>query len=267
MLYRMFKDLNPDGYCLLYNEAYEAFSLPTGAANAIPRLPARYYYLSSSSTQPKSKPKSRFRPRTAHKFVNGLRLVARLGVALFVHARDAARIVEREKYDAIMACSGDLLDLPAGYLASRLARVPFYAYLFDDYLYQWQHFLFYYFARIAEPRVLKGAAGIIVPNEYLCNDYFRRYKVEPMVIHNPVELPEEKVEAEANTALPWPANDKEISIVYTGTVYHAHYTWSGRVLVDRSYTTDIYPTDGGNFWGAGSNANVFRECIKLDALL
>jgi len=38
-----------------------------------------------------------------------------------------------------VSCSSgaDLLDMPAGYLASRLAAVPFYAYLFDTYSHMW----------------------------------------------------------------------------------------------------------------------------------
>ncbi len=259
-LYRMFKDLNPDDYCLLSEKDYEPYShlqysLSKGTVNSTPRLPARYYHLASGSSsgsrsEPEGRPKEEaaalattrlegglesalarslrarmprwLKPQLARDFINGWRMTRRLVKEVaggFRRAKEVARVVRREGCGAILASTGEPFDLPAGYLASRLARVPFYAYLFDDYQHQWDPTSYRYFARIVEPTVLKGAAGIIVPNEFSRDEYRRRYRVEPTVVRNAIEVPE----IEDADALPWPANEGEIRITFTGAVYHANY--------------------------------------------
>jgi glycosyltransferase involved in cell wall biosynthesis len=263
ILYRMLKDLNPDDYCLLSERDYDPYSqllslLSTDALNSTPRLPARYYRLPQGINPPLSeleedKPKDSsslmnlkqrgleaplsrslrakmpkwLKPQIGRDFINGWRatrrFVHKIGSDVlwcFQRAKSAARLVRRERCGAILACSGDPFDLPAGYLASRLARVPFYAYLFDDYLHQWDHTPYRYFARLVGTTVLKGATGIIVPNEFLREDYRCRYGLESTVVRNPLEIPEI---GDADAATPWPADQGEIKIVYTGTVYHANY--------------------------------------------
>jgi glycosyltransferase involved in cell wall biosynthesis len=71
-----------------------------------------------------------------------------------------------------------------------------------------------------EPIVLKGAAGIIVLTEFLREHYYRRYHVEPTIIYPPSEAP---VIEEANAAISLPVDDGEISIAFTGTIYHGNY--------------------------------------------
>jgi glycosyltransferase involved in cell wall biosynthesis len=126
------------------------------------------------------------------------------------------RVVRDEKCGLILACSGDIVDLPAGYLASLWSRCPFYAYIFDYYSHQWTQRLHRALAQRVEPIVLKRAAGVIVPNEFLRDEYHRRYQVEPTVIHNPCEVWHTECE------FPWPASQGQIRIVYTGAVHHAN---------------------------------------------
>ena len=59
---------------------------------------------------------------------------AALIAALWRRSRAIRAVVQKEQCGAIVACSGgaDLLDLPAAYLASRLARVRFYPYMTPD---------------------------------------------------------------------------------------------------------------------------------------
>ncbi len=260
---RILKDINPDDYCWLFNKSYGAYSshlqrasLPESVPNSTLRLPARYHHLPSRSNQALSKPeegwprketpvarrrsgkglesplakfvRSRMpeslKPQAARKLINDWRTVRRIireTLEASRYARNTARIVKRERYGAILGFSGSSLpfNLPAGYLASRLARVPFYAYLFDDYLYQWKHTMYYRFARLVEPLVLKGAAGVIVPNEFSRDEYQRRYQIEPTVVRNAIEIPE----IEDADTLPWPANEGEIRITFTGAVYRANY--------------------------------------------
>ncbi len=261
-MYRVLKDLNPDDYCLLSEKDYDPYShlqysLLKGTLNSTPRLPARYYHLrsGSSSAGSRSEPEGRpppkegavpaarrlegglesplarsvrarmpkwLKPQLARDFINGWRMTRRLVKEVsggFRRAREVARVVRREECGAILASTGDPFDLPAGYLASRLARVPFYVYIHDDYLHQWDPTPYRYFARIVEPTVLKGAAGIIVPNEFSRDEYRRRYRVEPTVVRNAIEVPE----IEDADAPPWPANEGEIKIAFTGAVYRANY--------------------------------------------
>lgn len=132
-------------------------------------------------------------------------------------ARLIEQILKDNNIQLLVACSGDLLDIPAGALAARRAGVAFVPYFFDDYLYQWSGWR----RRIAqawEPIALAGAAGAIVPNEFLAEEYRRRYDMASQLVRNPV-LPY------AGIAGP-PRGSKAEGrkrIVYTGSIYHAHY--------------------------------------------
>ena len=203
MLYRLLRDWDPEDYCLLSRQNYDARDCEQSSPS---RLPARYYHLPPG-----------FRLRGSSRL--GVLAVVSGLLEILQRARSVVHVVKREKCGAILACSGDIIDLPAGYLASRWIGVPFYAYIFDYYSYQWTRRSYRFFARRVEPIVLKGAAGVIVPNEFLRNEYHRRYQVEPTVIHNPCEVSE--IDDVPKT--PWPANEGEVRIVYTGAVYHAHY--------------------------------------------
>jgi glycosyltransferase involved in cell wall biosynthesis len=268
VLYRMFKDLNPDDYCLLSEKDYEPYSylqssLSRSVLNSTPRLPARYHRLASGPSESRSEledeprevppaaaagsarglesPPAKFlrarmpkwlKPQAGRKLINDWRTTRRRvrrlvnrfvnedGPLFFQRVKNVTRVIRRERCGAILALSGDPFDLPAAYLASRLARVPFYAYMLDDYLRQWDHTPYRRFARLVGPTVLKGAAGIIAPNEFLRDEYRRQYRVESTVIHNPIEV--SKIE-DAYSALPWPANESEIRIVYTGALNPLNY--------------------------------------------
>ena len=183
MLYRLLRNFDPNDYCLLSRENYDSFSYIQNTSSksvptASPRLPAKYYHLPQAI---QLKRPNRLRLRVLREGINVL-------LSVFQRARNIVRIIKEEKCGAILACSGDLYDLPAGYFASRWTRIPFFAYFFDDYVYQWTKRLYRYFARCVEPLILKGATGVIVPNEALCNEYLRRYKIKPMIIHNPYEI-------------------------------------------------------------------------------
>src|SRR5207247_1374618 len=121
---------------------------------------------------------------------------------------------------AILACTGDIYDLPAAYLASRMLRVPFHAYLFDDYVFQWPPSSDRSFARRISPFIMQGAESIIVPNEFLRDELRRRYGVSSVIVRNPYELSNDG--AETNAPQPAASSDRR-RIVYTGTVYHAHF--------------------------------------------
>jgi glycosyltransferase involved in cell wall biosynthesis len=68
---------------------------------------------------------------------------------------------------------------------------------------------------------MKGAAGIVVPNEVLRDDLQERFGVEATVIHNSFDIsPYETAAANGNIRS---ASAGEVSVVYTGAVYQAHF--------------------------------------------
>lgn len=256
MLYRLLKDVAPDDYCLVSDRRRES-GAPSGGRDSTPGLATRYHYLRSDSkvlahassddseggagkATPVAGSEGGSKPsllRTIGSRLPGwlkswvargvLKRVGR--VRWFVgqllagprRVRGMLRVIRQEGCGAVLAISGDPFDLPAGYLAARLARVPFYAYIFDDYLYQWNPYPLYSFiARRVEPTVIRGAAGVMVLNEFVQDEYRRRYPgVEPTVVRNAFEVPE--IEQDVSSARSW--GGSEARILYTGNVYHAHY--------------------------------------------
>lgn len=195
VLYKLLKDLDPESYCLISREDYAKDNSPS-------KLKAMYYPL---KTWPRTNWPSLF------VFISSI-------IHTIHHALQVTGILKREKCDILIVCSGDLSDLPAGCLSAYLARIPYIVYLFDDYTYQWTGPR-RAFARSLEPTILKRSAGVIVPNEYLGEEIFRRHGVRSTVIHNPCVV----TRSGDSQRVPWPANSSEIEIVYTGSVYHAHY--------------------------------------------
>jgi len=204
VIYRLLKSLSPRDYCLISQFNYNA---DAASNNYSRKLSGKYYQLSS-----------RFLIPRGHSFKSVQRANIRLGIAAY--SKQIADIVRRENCGAIVACTDDLLHLPAARRASQMAKVPFYAYIFDDYSTKWLEPVALSFAQQAEPLLLKSAAGIIVPNEFMRDELRRRYKVEAAVIHNPCDLSEYE-ELTNNDALV--ETDGEIKIVYTGSIYDAHH--------------------------------------------
>ena len=132
--------------------------------------------------------------------------------------RHTAQAIKQHRCDAILACSGNLADLPTGYLASRLARVPFYAYLFEDYAASKPGLLHRLPARILESAVLRGASGVLVANEYLSAEYRRRYRIVPEVIHSPCVVSLLSAREDENA---WPTDPAAVKVVYAGSMRHS----------------------------------------------
>ncbi|MFL6334923.1 MAG: glycosyltransferase [Pyrinomonadaceae bacterium] len=216
MLHRLLRDLDPGAYCLLTSQLYDT---PVGPEDSHRALPGRLYRLTPGHQVSRG-----------HRYgLSKVREGANVVLGIVQRARQIAGIVRREQCRAIVGCTGgpDLLDLPAAYLASRVMRLPFYPYYFDDYFHQWavvdhwQALRSRFLARRLESALVKGAAGVIVPNEFMGEELRRRYGVESTVIHNPCDvLPEGSA---LPPAAPRSAAGSEVKIVYTGAVYDAHY--------------------------------------------
>jgi glycosyltransferase involved in cell wall biosynthesis len=138
---------------------------------------------------------------------------------IHTRAKNLASLLRREpRTRALIACSGDFADIPAAFVASRRLNLPFYAYIFDDYVFQWTGFQ-RWIAKLIAPSIFKHSVGILGPNEFICEEYRRRYGVKAVLVRNPYAL--EEVEKEP--CFGWPAESGKIRLVYTGAVYHANF--------------------------------------------
>lgn len=202
VIHRLLRDLSPDSYCLISQQTSAA---DLEQNNYSHKLPGRYYHLPPDWQIPRG---SRFGVQTIN-----------VPVGVWLRARRVAGILRRERCGAVVAASGDLYDLPAAYLASRMTGLPFYPYYFDYYSYQSWCPISRWFARRMEPLLLRGAAQAIVPNEMLRDDLRRRYGVDSVVIRNPCDL-----SAYEGALDEMPARPRgERRIVYTGAVSEAHF--------------------------------------------
>ena len=196
LIHRLLADLDPGGYCLISHGVEEAAVMQ----ETLPRLPGRYHALPAEHV-------TRF---GTSKILRGLLLPA----ALRSRARSIARIVRDEGCEAIVAFTGDLLNLPASALASRTARLPYYVYVCDYYSYQWVNPVLRFAARRMEPRIMRGAAGAIVLNEFMRDSLARRFEIEPTLIRNPCDLSL----YEGDGLGPRERDGDQAHIVYTGAV-------------------------------------------------
>ena len=204
VLYRLFRDADPQQYCLISENKWISSDSGSHQPN---QLPGKYYqlplqrYLSCHGS-------NRFRQSVA------------IPLAVLSRAKQIADIVSYEKCDAVVACTGDLLDLPAGYLASCRTGVPFFAYIFDHYSYrEWYNSVRQFWAKRFEPVLMRKAAGVIAPNEVLRDDLRQNFGINAAVIHNSLDISTYQTLMD-NAPV---KSDTEVRIVYTGNIYEAHY--------------------------------------------
>lgn len=215
VLYRLLQSLSPQDYCLISAVKW------VDDKQAQPQqgtLPSKYYWLLPHFHSARG---------VRYSFDN-FREDATIPLGIISRARQVADIIKHEKCDVVVGCTGDVMDLPAGYLASRRVGVPFYAYIFDHYSYrEWHSSARRFWAKRLEPWLMKGADGVIAPNEVLHDDLRLQYGVEAAVIHNSFNIAEYEDVTDGDTG----ANDSGIRIVYTGDIYEAHYDAFRNLLV------------------------------------
>lgn len=206
MLYRILSGLRGDEYYLIHSEAPPQ-NEQQEAQNF--RLQTHYYSLPAEPTISR---------------LNGFGLwriqsLINLFLHIYVRTKNLINILRQEpSTKALIACSGNLSDIPAGFLASKILKLPFYAYIFDDYVFQWIGG-YRAFAGLIARVVFKRSAGIIGPNEFICEEYQKRYGVQYALVRNPGE----SSKLGQTASFPWPSEQGKIKIVYTGAVYHANY--------------------------------------------
>jgi glycosyltransferase involved in cell wall biosynthesis len=206
IIHRLLRDLDPASYCLLSSRDYVTGNQPVYSG----RLPGKHYYLPPT-----------YQFTRGYRFgLQSLREQVNLWLGILMRARTIARILRSEKCEAVVVCTGgnEILDFPAGYLASRLTGTKFYAYLLDQYFHMVNYVLGRSILQRVEPLVMKGAEAVIAPNEFLRDELRQRFNIEAVVIHNICDL------SAYDGPLEKDAEDTgEIRIVYTGGVGPLHY--------------------------------------------
>jgi glycosyltransferase involved in cell wall biosynthesis len=157
------------------------------------------------------------RPR--HFRLSYIRNKINLLLQIYIRAKNIIEVLRGEPSTrALIACSGDFADIPAGALAARKLQLPFYAYIFDDYVFQWTGSQRWIAKRMA-PFIFKASAGAIGPNEFICEEYRRRYGVKTTLIRNPSAIDQINKQPYPH----WPAESGRIQIIYSGAIYHANF--------------------------------------------
>jgi len=202
MLYRILSGFGLDEYYLISREKYEQQN------NAQSFLPANYYALHPS--------KYLFLfNKHGFGFVWDITTII---LSIFSRAREILKIMRYNPVDVLVACSGDIIDIPTGFIVSSILGIPFIAYIFDDYVYQWTG-SYRLFARSVAPFIFKRCEGVVGPNEFICDEYRQRYNVECTLVRNPCN----QEELEKPVYPRWPSEEGKITITYTGAIYHANY--------------------------------------------
>jgi len=201
LIYRLLRDADPESYCLISQGIDET---QVGRSDSSMRLPGRYRFV------PPETEIAPFKGGRGGRAVRALNIVP----ALAQRTRRLLSILRADECDVVVAMTGDLLNLPASFFASRFARIPFIAYLCDYYSQQWVNSEYRVTARVLEPIVLKRAEGAIVLNEFMRDSLARRFEIEPTLIRNPCDLSL----YEGDGLGPRERDGDQAHIVYTGAV-------------------------------------------------
>ena len=218
LIYRLFADHDPASYCVISQRVEDSHDF---AGSALPELAGRYYRLPSD-------PGSRVKSKVSRGFT--------LPAAFRARSAAIARVARDEGCEAIVVFTGDLLNLPAAARASRTTRIPYYVYVCDYYSQQWVNRVFGYVARRIEPHVLRGAAAVIVPNEFMRDELRREFGVRAQVIHHFCDLSQYGPAPTRSLA-------GRLNVVYTGAVSPAQ----SDALQNAARATELMSAEGAAF--------------------
>ena len=236
LIYRLFANQDPASYCVISQRVEDGHDF---AGGTLPELAGRYYRLPSD-------PGSGVKSKVARGFT--------LPAAFRARSAAIARVARDEGCQAIVVFTGDLLNLPAAARASRTTRIPYYVYVCDYYSRQWVNRVFGYVARRVEPRVLRGAAAVIVPNEFMRDELRREFGVRAQVIHHFCDL------SEYGPAPTRPLAGR-LNVVYTGAVSPAQ----SDALQNAARATELIPQKGQRFTSSpASRLTFFVRSVSRD---
>jgi glycosyltransferase involved in cell wall biosynthesis len=209
ILERLLRDFDPSSYVLL-----RTIPAPEGASYTNP-LPGKIFDVPSQL------------PALPVKRLQGvIPLVKGLVATVRRRAAMIAEIVREERCDSIVVCTGgDMLDIPAAYLAARRAGVRFIPYYFDHWSQQAAFApRLQRLVKLLEPPILRRASVVIVPNEFLARDLQVHGSVRTAIVRNACDIPRPPLARTGHRRASG-------SIVYTGAVYAANHD-AFRNLVD-----------------------------------
>lgn len=137
---------------------------------------------------------------------------ARQIVSVFRNPADRPRV--------IIGCTGDYHDPLATVIAARILGTKAALYYFDDYREQWwadRHIM--PAIALIERFIVRRAAFMIAPNEFMRDKLVKDFKAKCYVVRNPMQ----------SSSLPplvsqFPADGKTVKLVFTGAVYHLNYS-------------------------------------------
>lgn len=206
VLYNLLKDINPLQICLISSQRY--FGKGNYYQGKITnRIDCPYYYI----------------PVFPDFFIDKLLkpgYLSEILLKIYLSFRVMAIIIIiwREKCSTVVGCSADLFDPWCSYLAAKFTKKKYLFYSFDDYLKQWNRYpLYVSFAQKAGREILTNADTVIVPNEYLQQQFLSDYGRESLIIRNSIEIRDtDQFPGEIEDFLHDP-----VIISYTGDIYAA----------------------------------------------
>jgi glycosyltransferase involved in cell wall biosynthesis len=210
VLFRLLKNIDPEQFILISPKRYNRINKKK--QNSSEKLGSKYYHV------------THFFYSVETLLVKADRLGFGLLLELYLKIRTMifVLILKREGCVCVVGCPADLFDPYCSSNACKKLNIPFIFYAFDDYIAQFHNQNDLYFSHKYGPEILRSAEKIIVPNEFLRDYYYNRYKIDATVIRNPVNLDDYEDDHEMSNAVS-EEPDKEVSIVYTGAIYEAHY--------------------------------------------
>lgn len=252
VLGRLFKDIDPKSYILISsknNDKYNEYSDDY--------LSGKYLFVKSLFSSSIKNPYHGFK-------------VLLLPIELILRATQIIKIVRNEKCNCIIACSGDLLNIPCAYYAGLITQRKVIPYYFDDFVFQWANPIAHYFAKIIEKLVFRKNLQVIVPNEFMKATIDQRQHLNSTIIRNP-------------TNPDWDCNISRIinstditHIVFTGAIYKVNLA-AFRTLIaaidilrESKILLDLYTSQSADFLKSekiiGQNINLFSYATSKEII-
>ena len=175
------------------------------------------------------------------------------------------RIIDRERCDRLVACTGDVWSIPEAMIVAERQNIPFFIYVFDYYAQQWAQTQYATVAQQMEATAFPNAAGIFVTNDRMAEIY-RPLNPNVTVLHNPTAI-------DRPPHVPEPVGH-DVTITYTGHIYEAHYDAFQRLVAAvtrlnrrwRDHTIKIVLATPQNAVRLRQNG-IYGDCVEVRGYL
>ena len=192
--------------------------------------PDRICLISGPDSRDTTLPLPHFRipPAPAIPNIKWLKLLvhpSQLALNIWWWSRHLKRVLAEQQCETLVACTGEVYELPAALRAARDVGIALIPYVFDWYSHKyhclrgWHGRVIRSYARRIEGPILRSSRAVIVPNEALRDAYRRQYGIDPVIVRNPTDFLPAEVDDHARPRL----GSDEVVVCYTGAIYQAHY--------------------------------------------